>query len=272
MTFLIASLAGLAIGLISSSPLYTMKIGTMMHEATRSGTPTRAARATRRALVVAQMAGSFMLVTGASLLWVSLGNLLALDLGFRTENVITGAVTLPTSRYASDDAARSFVNRSLDSSRQLPDVVAAGATTVVPLGGGIQTGVVIAEGYTPRLGEPPVSAVRSFVTPGYFEAVGTPLVRGRYFEEQDGVPESRAIVIDEQLARRFWPDGDAVGQRMFSPSSPTQFRVDAKTPWLTVVGIVSVARLTGSSPADNANGTTGTIYLPYAPTAPRNIG
>ena len=91
-------------------------------------------------MVVAQMDCSFMLVMGASLLWVSLRRLLAVDPGFRTENVITGAIGLTSPRHAADDAARAFVNRSLESIRQLPGVTATGAT---------QTGVIIAEGYAP---------------------------------------------------------------------------------------------------------------------------
>ena len=91
----------------------------MLHEGSRSGTPGRALRATRRTLIVAQMACSFMLLTGSILLWVSLRNMLAVDPGFRTENVITGAVSLPGARFAADDAARAFLNRSLTSIRQL---------------------------------------------------------------------------------------------------------------------------------------------------------
>ncbi len=164
-----------------------------------------------------------------------------------------------------------FLNRSLESIRQLPGVAAAGATTIVPLGSSAQSGLLFAEGYVPQPGEPAVSGLRSFVTPGYFETVGTPLVRGRYFDDRDTLPTSTAIVIDEQLARRFWPDGDAIGRRMFWPSSPSQFRLDASTPWLTVVGVVRTAHLRGPVP-DASIGTTGTFYLPYAVTAPRSVG
>ncbi len=140
-------LAGVLIGLVSASPLYTMRLGTMLHGGSRSGTHGRALRATRRTLVVAQMACSFVLLMGSALLWVSLRNALAVDPGFRTENVITGAVSLPAARFASDDAARAFLKRSLASIRQLPGVAAAGATTIVPLGGNSQSGVIVAEGY-----------------------------------------------------------------------------------------------------------------------------
>jgi hypothetical protein len=115
--------------------------------------------------------------------------------------------------------------------------------------------------------------VRSVVTPGYFEAVGTPLVRGRYFDARDETPASRSIVVDERLARRFWSDRDAVGQRMFCPMDPTQLsKIDANTPWLTVIGVVRTARLNGPAVEESSSGTSGTYYLPYAAAAPRDVG
>jgi putative ABC transport system permease protein len=273
VTFALAAIAGIVIGLASASPLYTTRLEGMLREGSRSGTRGRTLRATRRALIVAQMACSFMLLTGSALLWVSIRNLLAVDPGFRTENVLAGAISLPAPRYAADDDARTFLNRSLEAIRRLPGVAAAGATTIVPLGRISQTGLIIAEGYVPKPGEPVVSGVRSFVTPGYFEAVGTPLVRGRLFEERDNQPESRAIVIDERLARRFWPDGDAIGRRMFWPANARQISaMDAEPRWLTVIGVVRHARLGGPAADEMPSGTSGTYYLPYAVTAPRDVG
>ena len=112
-----------------------MKLGTMLHDRHAQRHGGRAVRATRRTLVVAQMACSFLLLVGAGLLWVSVRNLLSVDPGFTTDNVITGSVSLPRPRYATDDDARALVNRSLDSIRRLPGVAAAGATTIVPLRG-----------------------------------------------------------------------------------------------------------------------------------------
>ena len=266
-------LAALVVGVVAAIPLYTMTAETMLREGSRGGTHGRRIRAARRGMILAQMACSFVVLLGSSLLWTSLRNLLAVDLGFRTTNVMTGTVSLGGARFTANDAARSFVDRSLATIRQLPGVVAAGVTTIVPIRGNAQTGLILAEGYVPRAGEAPVSGMRAIVTPGYFEAVGTPLVRGRYFEEGDNQADSRAIIVDDRLARRFWPDGDAIGRRMFRPANPSELQtIDANTRWLTVVGVVANARLRGPAIAEGADGTSGTYYLPYAVTAPREVG
>jgi hypothetical protein len=115
-----------------------------------------------------------------------------------------------------------------------------------------------------------ISGIRVAVTPGYFEAVGTSLVAGRYFDDRDNDPASTSLIIDEALARRFWPNGDAVGHRMFRPENPRQITsVDSNTRWLTVVGVVRFAKLRGPAAIEV---TTGAFYLPYAVSAPREFG
>src|SRR5947207_6633665 len=156
ITLSLAALVAALMGLVSASPLLTMRLGTMMHEAHRGGTRGRAVRAMWRALVVAQMTCSFVLLLGSVLLYVSLRNVLAVDPGFRTDNEITGFMSLSGPRYAADDAAREFLHRALESIRELPGVAAAGATTIMPMSGNAQTGVVIADGYVPAPGESPV--------------------------------------------------------------------------------------------------------------------
>ena len=266
----LAVLAGMLIGLVSATPLFTMRIGMMLREGSRTGTAARTARTTRHIVVVGQMGGSFILIMGAALLWMSLRNVLAVDPGFRTANVLTAMISVPT-RYDADDA-RAFVNRSLEAFRRVPGVAAAGGTTVVPLTGAGDTGPIIAEGYVSRPGETTVGALRSYVTPGYFEAIGTPLVRGRYFNDRDDRPDARTVVIDERLARRFWPSGDAIGKRLFAPSTARQFVIDETTPWMTVIGVVRAARLSGSLSDEGPSGTNGTYYVPFATTANRNLG
>jgi predicted permease len=259
---------GVLIGLVSALPLVNVTVGAMLQDETRSG-QSRHARGVRRALVVSQMACSFMLLVSAVLLWASLRNVLAVDPGYDLDGVVTALSGLPGERYSPDDV-RGFTNRSLEAIRRLPGVVAAGATTTVPLCCNYASGLIVAEGYVPKPGEPPVTGIRALVTPGYFEAIGTPLVRGRYFDESDNTAGTRSIVIDERLARRFWPDADPVGRRMFRPTTPAELLTPPPdTRWLTVVGVVREAQLRALATGETLS---GTYYLPAAVTAPRDIG
>jgi ABC-type antimicrobial peptide transport system permease subunit len=116
-----------------------------------------------------------------------------------------------------------------------------------------------------------VSGVRAFVTPGYFEAVSTPLVRGRHFDARDTLEDSRSIIIDERLARRFWRDEDPIGRRVVWPADGNELAtIGPNSRWLTVIGVVREAQLRGPLAADD--GLSGTYYLPYAVTAPRDFG
>jgi ABC-type antimicrobial peptide transport system permease subunit len=116
-----------------------------------------------------------------------------------------------------------------------------------------------------------VATVRATVTPGYFEAAGTALVRGRYFDDRDTAESTRSVIVDESLARRFWRDEDPIGRRVFAPTNAKEFEsIGPDTRWLTVVGVVRDTQLRGPLVTDF--GTNGTVYFPYAVTAPRDFG
>ncbi|HEY7187024.1 MAG TPA: ABC transporter permease [Vicinamibacterales bacterium] len=260
---------GALIGIISALPLFTTRLGAMLKEATRSELRGRTSRTARRTLIVAQMACSFVLLVGAAVLWASVRTLLASDLGVRIESVITGSISLPRQLYASDDDARAFVNRSLEAIRRLPGVDAAGASTIMPMSNNFSSGPINAEGYIPTRGEPPVGSLRAIVTPGYFEAAGTRLVRGRFFDERDNDAGTRTIVIDEQLARRFWGNADPIGRRVYRPENPSEMLAPGPaTRWLTVIGVAAHARLRGPEADDDVPPS----YVPYAMNAPRDLG
>jgi len=269
LVVILGVVVGTLIGVISALPLFTTRVSAMLKEATRSTFRGRTSRTARRTLIVAQMACSFVLLSGAAVLWMSVRTLLASDLGIRIDNVITGSISLPRQRYSSDEDARAFVNRSLEAMRRLPGVAAAGASTIMPVSNFFSSGPINAEGYIPKRGEAPVASLRASVTPGYFEAAGTRLVRGRFFDERDNDAGSRTIVIDEQLARRFWGDGDPIGRRVYRPESPAEvFAPGPATRWLTVVGVAAHARLRGPEADDDIPPS----YVPYAISAPRDFG
>lgn len=89
--------------------------------------------------------------------------------------------------------------------RNFPGVVNAGGTTIIPLSGNHSDSVIIAEGYQMKADESLVSPMQITITPGYFEAMGTPLVRGRYYNDHDNDSGPGVVIIDERLAQRFWP-------------------------------------------------------------------
>jgi hypothetical protein len=132
--------------------------------------------------------------------------------------VWTGVLNLSTARYSSDQSIVAFQARVLERLKAMPGVAEAGLTDTIPFGPGTSDSVIFAEGYIPKPGESFISAYQTRVTPGYFEAVGIRLMRGRRFEERDAAASPRAIIVDDRMAARFWPGADPIGKRMWQPA------------------------------------------------------
>src|SRR5262245_59655778 len=194
---------------------------------------------------------------------------MSLDAGFKADHVLTMGIGMPRVRYSSDNDVRIFTTRALEAVGRVPGVVHAGGTTIIPLGGNHSDSVVLAEGYQMQPGESLVSPMQVMITPGYFEAMGTPLIRGRLFDGRDNETAPGAIIVDERLARKFWPGGDPTGKRMYKPNNPREvLSVDEHTQWLTVVGVVREVLM------DDLAGTVGTVgayYRPASQTTPRGL-
>src|SRR6185503_74622 len=123
--------------------------------------------------------------------------------------------------------------------RSIPGVVAAGATTVIPLGGAFGNDVLFPEGYQLGPGDSLIAPYYSAVTPGYFEAMRVRLVRGRFFDDRDAADLPKTVIVDERLSRRFWPGIDPVGRRMYEPEDTKDVTaITSKTQWYTVIGVV----------------------------------
>jgi len=252
--------AGLFVGLFPLASLSKIGISDALHEDSRTGTTGKKTRSVRQLLVAAQIGFAFTLLVGAALFLASFRRLLQVDPGFKPQGVVTASVALPRSRYAKEDDWRQFMDRVLPAVRAISGVSLAGATEAIPLDGNHNDSVILAEGHQMKPGESLISPLRMAVTPGYFEAMGISILRGRSFEERDNETAPQVIIVDERLAEHFWPNSDPIGRRMYQPSDAKNLlKTDEHTVWLTVVGVVRTLRYES---LDDSNAAFGAYYFP----------
>jgi predicted permease len=235
LSLLTGALAGLTPALQTTRP----DLAESLREGTRGGAGASRGQRTRRALVVAEVAVALVLVIGAGLLIRSFARLTSIDPGFRPENVLTLRVDLPGERYPRERRA-AFFDQVLDGLRGQAGVVSVGAVSELPMGGTENIEAVFPEGRPePEPDKIPIADCR-FTTPGYFETLGIPLRRGRSFAASDTKDTTKVAVVDEEMARRYWPAEDAIGKR-FRMGGPG----NTSAPYWTIVGIVGNVRHSG---------------------------
>lgn len=205
----------------------------------------------RSALVVGEVAITLLLLVGASLLIQTLYHLRYANLGLRPEGVLTLRTSLPFEKYGERARRVAFYDEVLERVSHLPGVLSAGYTTSVPLewqGG--TTGIVV-EGH-PRDPTVTYEANHRQVSAGYFQTIGVPLLNGRFFDGTDSEQSQRVAMVNQTMARQYWPGEDAVGRRFTigKPASPSA--------WLTIVGIVGDVRQMGLEAPVKAE-----MYFPY---------
>ena len=217
----------------------------------------------RSSLVVVEVATTLVLLIGAGLMIRSFYRLQSVNPGFSYEHLTSFSVSLPQRKYAEADNRITFYNQLLENIRNLPGVEATAAASGLPLGNnGWQTSFTVdGQPPPPRDNVPLMEAC--LITPDYFRAMNIPLKSGRYFTDRDdksflagkdlskmSEPERmgaglNAIIIDEEFARRYWPNQDAVGKRIRLGGD------DARAPLLTVVGVVGRVKMEGLSQDSN---------------------
>lgn len=259
-TLLLALMVGVLVGLAPIVNLRRMNLSQAFREEGRTGTTGRGSRAVRRLLVASQIAFAFMLLIGAGLLLTSFQRVLAVNPGFDPSNVLTARAAPPQSRYKDDAAVRTFTDRLLSAVQTLPGVRSAAMTSAVPFGEDFDSSAILAEGYHMAPGESLIAPYHLIVTPAYFETLRIPVIRGRAFADSDTESSPRVAIVDEKLARKFWPGTDPIGHRILQPDNAS----DLVTPppnakWITVVGVVGTTKLAGFvSTVDPV----GTYYFP----------
>lgn len=258
-TFALALAVGAVVALIPLVSVWRMDLSSVFRQDGRSGTAAPGVRLLRKGMVVAQVAFALMLLVGAGLLMASFRELLNVDAGFETNGVLTGSFRLVDSRYPEDVDRRTFLDEAMARIAALPGVDAVGATSQIPLGGSYSDSVIFAEGYVVEAGESVVSPAQSIATDGYFEAMGIEVVQGRGFDDRDTSDGQAVVIVDERLANRFWPDGDAVGKRMWMPTSAASMRDPADAPRFDVIGVVESIQFRGLDQGED----TGMYYFPH---------
>lgn len=236
-----------------------------LRESGRSSTGSRGRQRFRAALVTGELALGLVLLAGTALLLKSLSRLGDVNPGFNPSGVMAGGLTLPDSQYKTQDKQQAFFHAVLDRLSQSPGVVKAGAGFPIPFAGADPTSSFAIQGRPTPPGDPgPHGAIR-FATPGYFYALGIPLIKGRYFTEEDRKGSQAVAIIDENMARAYWPNEDPIGK---------QLRQGNNAPWATIVGVVGNLRFTTLAGEEQSAGISmdsgkGSYYFPlYQSDAP----
>jgi putative ABC transport system permease protein len=260
-TALVAAAAAVLSGTLPALRGARVDLRAALQEGARGGTAGGDRQRVLRGAVVVQVALSFVLLLGSGVMLRSLARLLAVDPGFRPARVTAAAVALPFARYAKPADALRFYAELTERLRATPGVGAAGVTSWLPLRDNSNSAPFRVIGRdTSAQAEPPHANI-AFVDPGYFRAMGIPLVRGRTFTERPVAPGDSAeheFLIDEQLARQYFPGEDPVGRRInqgpdgvivgvvgsvrqhaLGAPDKAQVYYDARRSWVTALTVVA---------------------------------
>ncbi len=204
------------------------------------GTSFAARSRLRKALIVGEIAVSFVLLVGAGLMIRTLGSVVSVDPGFDPSDTLAMHLTLPDARYQEDSQVIDFYRRMLAEVRALPGVESAATVLTLPMHWNLRGTLRFAvEGRSTDLDQRPVAGYQ-IVSPDYFRTLRIPLLRGRLLSAADREDAPSVALINEAFAARYWPGEDAVGKRI-TWNDPQGDDVD----WVSVVGVVGNTRLEG---------------------------
>jgi putative ABC transport system permease protein len=235
----VSLLVGLGAGLPAALGIAARDLAPSLRAGTGRTTADRATRRWRNGMIVAQVSLALVLLTGAGLLVRSLQRLSTIDPGFQPTGVMTAGIDLPGATYADGARQAAFFGQLTDRIRSLPGVSGVGVISFIPLAGpGAATRFTIVGRPAPAPGEWTSADIR-IVDPGYFGAMRIPVLRGRGFTTADGPETPPVVIINQAMARQFWPGGDPLGGRLqVSWTHP-----DAQPAIIGVVGDVHASTL-----------------------------
>jgi predicted permease len=234
-TLVMSLVTGVVFGLVPALQISRENLHVTLKEGGRSGTADRSGQMVRRVLVVSEIALALTLLTGGGLLVKSFAKLQGVDPGFNPRGVLTFGLALPAARYKSDTAQAAFYDAVIPRIAQVPGVKSAGATSVMPFGGGWSTGSFNVEGFVvPPNTNSPWGDIR-VVAGDFLGTMQVPLLRGRAFNHSDAISSPRVAVVDDEFVRRFYKaNEEPIGKRIFFGPSPAT----DSTKYITIVGVV----------------------------------
>ena len=230
-TLLVSVATGLLFGLAPALQASRSDPKTGLQQGSRNATGGRERGRLRNALVISEVSLACVLLVGAGLMLRSLLNLVHLDPGFRRQQVLTASLSLPRAQYGSDVAVNRFYSQLETDLSALPGVETVGIGSDVPWTGYDENAGFTIEGKQSPAGEG-FHGRYHMATQNYFRAMGIPLLAGRFFTRADAAKAPIVLIINQAMAKQYWPGEDVVGKRITFEDKPKE------KDWMTVVGVV----------------------------------
>ena len=230
-TLAVSMISGVVFGLVPALQSSKPDLNESLKEGGRTASAGVRRNRIRSTLVVSEVALALVLLIGAGLMIKSFIRLLQVDPGFDRRNTLTMLIALPRQRYSKSEQQRAFFEQLIERVGALPGVEAAGAVNSLPLSQTQEGRFFVIEGDTRSVDDVDPGAGYRTASADYFRAMGIPLLSGRSFTERDNQVASGALIINQEMARRFFSDVDPIGKRI-------KFSTRSDVPWSEVVGVV----------------------------------
>jgi putative ABC transport system permease protein len=229
----VAILTGVVCGLAPAFAATRTSVNEILKEGGRSGASGSGHARLRSGLVIAEIAVALVLLAASGLLLRSFQNMREANLGYRPDHSLSAGYSLPRNQYGTQTAVDAFNQELLRRLAALPGVKSAGLTSWLPSTGTRSNSAFVAEGYVPRRPGAIDLASPSQVEGDYFQTMGIPLLRGRFFTPADRAGSQLVVIVGRTLAQQSWPGQDPIGKRLRVGTA------EMETPWATVVGEVA---------------------------------
>jgi predicted permease len=233
---LLSLFSGILFGLSPALRLSRLDLNSILKDSSRGAAGTSAVwgrgNSVRGLLVVSELALSVVLLIGAGLLIRSFGRLQDVPPGFNPRGVLTFDLTMTGRKYDDKQTILNTYRQLWERLEHLPGASAAGGVTSLPLSQAFAWTPITVEGRTPLPGEKFINADERLIGGHYFEAMGIPLRRGRFFDDRDDATKPIVAIVDEYMADELWPGQNPIGKRIHI------VELQSKDPWQTVVGVV----------------------------------